>query len=158
MPQLDVTTYPSQLFWLFVTFLALYFILSNFVIPKVSHFILERTEAIDGKLREASLLRQEAELLLNEYEAVLSNSRNEARHRYMEVAGQVSKKMAKKQKEMVEVIAERIRMAEQDMYRSRLGLIKELQPQAIDVAQDILLKLTGEKVAINELKKYQREA
>lgn len=158
MPQLDVTTYPSQLFWLFVTFFALYFILSNLVIPKVSKFIVERTEAIDGKLREASLLRQEAEVLLNNYEAILADSRNEARHRYMEVAGQVSKKIASKQKEMVEVIAERIRMAEQDMYRSRMELIKELHPQAIDVAQDILFKLTGEKVAKTELEKYQREA
>ena len=156
MPQLDVATYPSQLFWLFISFLTLYVILSHFVIPRVSHFLLERSEAIDGRLREASLLRQEAEVLLNDYEEILGGARVEARHRYMEVAQRVAKASAKKQKDMMDKITERIRVAEQEMYRSRQGVMKELHPKATDVARDILLKVTGEKFTTAELKKYQR--
>ena len=34
MPQLDVNAWPPQLFWLAVTFLVLYFIISKIVIPR----------------------------------------------------------------------------------------------------------------------------
>lgn len=155
MPQLDVSTYPSQLLWLFVTFLTLYLILSTLVIPRISRFLVERSEAIGGKLREASLLRQEAEVLLNDYEKIMEDARVEARHHYMQVADRVAKRVSQEQKEMVEHVNETIRVAEQDLLHERAKLEKELAPDSLDVAKDILKKLAGLSYTKEELKKYQ---
>ena len=132
--------------------------LSHFVIPRVSKFLVDRAEAIDGKLREASLLRQEAEVLLNDYESILTDAKIEARHRYMEVASRVAKDITKQQKDMMEQINERIRMAEQDIFRVRGDVLKELHPKTLDVAADILKKITGQKYTKAELKNYQEKA
>ena len=42
MPQLDVTTWPSQLFWLAITFLALYIVISRIAIPRTGGVIEKR--------------------------------------------------------------------------------------------------------------------
>ena len=48
MPQLDVTTWPSQLFWLAITFLALYIVISRIAIPRTGGVIEKRKATISG--------------------------------------------------------------------------------------------------------------
>ena len=42
LPQMDISPFPSQLFWLIVTFTALYLFMWKFVIPRLSTTIEER--------------------------------------------------------------------------------------------------------------------
>ena len=42
LPQMDISTFPSQLFWLIITFTALYLFIWKFVIPRLSTTIEER--------------------------------------------------------------------------------------------------------------------
>ena len=46
MPQLEITTYPSQIFWLVVSFLILYLIMSKIIIPKIASVIKSRESEI----------------------------------------------------------------------------------------------------------------
>ena len=53
MPQLDISTWPPQLFWLAVTFIALYFVISRVAIPRTGGVIALRKSTIDGDLASA---------------------------------------------------------------------------------------------------------
>ena len=57
MPQLDVTTWPSQLFWLAITFLALYIVISRIAIPRTGGVIEKRKATISGDLAAAQKLK-----------------------------------------------------------------------------------------------------
>ena len=59
MPQLDFSVFPSQLFWLLVSFFSMLFIMSRFIIPKTAEMINLRKEKIDGDLRKASEIKQQ---------------------------------------------------------------------------------------------------
>src|SRR5258705_9620943 len=78
MPQLDLTTWPPQLFWLAVTFLALYFVISRVVIPRTGGVIALRKSTIDSDLAKAKNLKDETENAVRSYETALAEARAKA--------------------------------------------------------------------------------
>ena len=50
LPQLDITTWPSQLFWLVVTFVIGYFLISLLVAPSISSVLENRSNKISDDL------------------------------------------------------------------------------------------------------------
>ena len=46
LPQLDYSTWASQIFWLFLVFGALYFVLATFILPRLREGLSERSDRI----------------------------------------------------------------------------------------------------------------
>ena len=61
MPQLDVSTYPSLIFWLVITFGFTFLVLKFYITPKMSEILNQRKEKIDTDLFEAKKSREDAE-------------------------------------------------------------------------------------------------
>ena len=59
MPQLDIETFPSQLFWLAVTFIVLYFLMSWIGLPRVTAAIDARRQRREDDLARAAELRED---------------------------------------------------------------------------------------------------
>lgn len=78
MPQLDATTWPNLIFWLVVSIVILYFILSRVALPRLSEVLAERHDAISNDLEMAALLKQRAENAERAYERALADAREEA--------------------------------------------------------------------------------
>lgn len=70
MPQLDFSTYPSQLFWLFVIFLGLWMVVSwGGALAPVSDVLSKRQETLCSLRQQAqTLLQQAKELEAGDYE------------------------------------------------------------------------------------------
>lgn len=71
MPQLDVSTFLPQLFWLILSFGGLYYYLSKFCLPNLRQILHSREHAIDKILAEAEKNKEEASKIKNEYEVIL---------------------------------------------------------------------------------------
>ena len=145
MPQLDTLTYSSQLFWLGVCFLALYLILAYVVLPKITRILEMREETIEEKLNKASTYREQAEDLRAESEGILAQAKEKAHHRLKSTSVTISATIANQQKDFLDKLSDRLHLAEQELYRSRLESGKEIESLARDVANAIFLKLTGEE-------------
>jgi len=79
LPQLTQTdTFASQIFWLIVTFGALYYLMSRKVLPRLGQVVEGRREKIDDDLGRAERLRAEAEEVMQAYEKALASARSEA--------------------------------------------------------------------------------
>lgn len=57
MPQLDTSTFTSQLFWLIVCFFSMLFIMSRFIVPRIADILEQRQRKIDGYLNKAHNIR-----------------------------------------------------------------------------------------------------
>lgn len=68
MPQLDVTTYSSQVFWLVLCFSVLLIFAKSYIIPKMDSVILDRMRYVDSILAQASELTEKAERINEESE------------------------------------------------------------------------------------------
>ena len=72
MPQLDTSTFTSQLFWLVVCFFSMMFIMSKFIIPKIADIMEQRQRKIHGYLNKAADLKEQAEAALRKYQNALA--------------------------------------------------------------------------------------
>ena len=67
MPQLNPEFWPSQVFWLILTFSILYLIIWKIFLPKITYTIENRKSKIVQDLDEAQKLKESAEKKLKEY-------------------------------------------------------------------------------------------
>src|SRR5260221_4583747 len=78
MPQLDVSTFPSQIFWLAVFFVVLYLLMARLALPKIEKIIEERRNRVDTDLDKAGQMKTEAEAVIAAYEKALLDARHHA--------------------------------------------------------------------------------
>lgn len=75
MPQLDFSTFPNQIFWLVVTLVVLYLILSRVALPRIGSVLAERAGTISNDIAAAETYKQQAA----EAEAAYHRALEEAR-------------------------------------------------------------------------------
>ena len=71
MPQFNAETFPSQLFWLVITFVILYICMSFIILPRIRDNIRLRKNKISNDIERAELLKEQVDSLINEYEEKL---------------------------------------------------------------------------------------
>ena len=78
MPQLDFATFPNQIFWLVVTLVVIYVIMSRIALPRIAGILAERSGTIAGDLAAAHELKQKAVDAEKAYQNALTQARAEA--------------------------------------------------------------------------------
>ncbi|MCB1354076.1 MAG: F0F1 ATP synthase subunit B' [Rhodobacteraceae bacterium] len=94
MPQLDVSIFPNLIFWLIVSIVLLYLILSRVAIPRITSVLAERSDAISSDLEQAQLYKRRAEEAEAAYNAALAKAREEAQKIAADTKAQVGKETA----------------------------------------------------------------
>ena len=126
MPQLNPAHYASQVFWLILSGLGMYFLMSRYIIPRVSRMIDLRDDQVRLNLEVASRLRNQAEDMKIEYMHVL----RDADERAQTVIDRVAREAQKKQDEALGQSA--------DNLAARLVQTQEtLSSQKAEVLQDV---------------------
>ena len=75
MPQLEPSSFISQIFWLTITFLSLWFVMSYFIVPRIASIIDERRQKIDTDIQKAEKVNQNALNILSRYEAMIEKAK-----------------------------------------------------------------------------------
>lgn len=144
MPQLDPTWFASQLFWLFVTFVLLYFVLSKLVLPPLMDIIALRKDTIASDLDAAQSLQKQAEDAKAQYERALAEAR-ERSQAVMNEAMQAHKQQSEAAfKEMDAKITAKISEAEQRIGAKKQELIAALDPVSRELGEAIVKQISRE--------------
>ncbi|WP_417243550.1 F0F1 ATP synthase subunit B' [Celeribacter sp.] len=78
MPQLDFSTFPNQIFWLLVTLVVIYFVLSKIALPRISSVLAERSGTIMNDIAAAEELKLKAVDAEDAYNQALAEAKAEA--------------------------------------------------------------------------------
>ncbi|MDA8585918.1 F0F1 ATP synthase subunit B' [Rhodobacteraceae bacterium] len=78
MPQLDFSTFANQIFWLVVTLVVIYLVLSKIALPRIASVLAERQGTITNDIAAAEELKQQAADAEAAYEKALADARVEA--------------------------------------------------------------------------------
>lgn len=146
MPQLDVNAWPPQLFWLAVTFLVLYFIISKIVIPRTGGVIEGRKNQIDGDLAQAQRFKADTDKAVADYEKALADARGKAHAIAQETRNKLGAEVDKERAKLDGELAEKIAAAEKTIQATRTKALASVAELATDIAADIVGELTGSKV------------
>ncbi len=144
MPQLDVATFSSQIFWLVVTFIALFLIMWRISVPKISDALEARQKRIDDNLNRAEELKKEAEVAMDTYEASLADARSDAQRAILEANAKLAEDAQAREAELSEALAERIAESEANILAAMDEAIVNIRDVAVEVSVSAVERLTGE--------------
>jgi F-type H+-transporting ATPase subunit b len=146
MPQLDVNTWPPQLFWLAVTFLVLYFLISKIVIPRTGGVIEGRRNQIENDLASAQRFKADTDKAVAEYEKALAEARGKAHAIARETRDRLNAEVDKERGKLDAELAAKIAAAEKSIQATRSKALASVSEVATDIAADIVSRLTGTSV------------
>jgi F-type H+-transporting ATPase subunit b len=158
MPQLDVNAWPPQLFWLAVTFLALYFIISRIVIPRTGGVIEGRKNQIDGDLAAAQRFKEDTDKAVAEYEKALAVARGKAYAIAQETRDKLNAEVDTARAKLDAELAGKIAQAEKAIQATRSKALAAVGELATDIAADIVSQLTGTRVTKTDAAKAVAKA
>jgi len=143
LPQLDVSTWPGQLFWLAVTFSVLFMMMWKVVLPRIRNAIEERRDRIADDLDAAADFKQKADDSAAEYERLLADARNKAHALALSNRVDVDKAMAEEAAQADLEIAKRQDAAEERIADMRTKALTKVETIAVEATRAIILHLTG---------------
>ena len=150
MPQLEASTFISQLFWLAVTFVILYWVMWKIVIPRIADVLQDRQERIDDDLEKAETLRNEAAGVLNAYEKTVADGRAQAQAILREAAHQNDKAAAERQTALGAQLAQQTAEAEKRINAAREEALANIRTVAAETAQAAAMRLSGASITRDE--------
>ena len=146
MPQLEVWTFPSQIFWLIISFSTLYYLLSRNALPRVSEILEARQDRIAADLDQAQRLRREAEAALATYEQGLAKAQDEAHRLLAEAQSRLQAEAAARQAELDQRLTKQLAEAEQRIAAAKDRALAELEDAAVGATQAAAERLAGVRV------------
>jgi F-type H+-transporting ATPase subunit b len=149
-PPFDQTTFPSQLFWLAITFAILFVVMWRVAGPRINGAITNRRNKINGDLAEAQKHRGDAEGASAAYQAALAGARARANaladENRKHVHGEIEKAKADAEARAHEETAKAEARIAATREQAKSSVVLAAQEAAITIVQ----RLTGETVDAGE--------
>lgn len=138
-PPFDSTTFPSQLLWLAITFVLLYYLMAKVALPRIAGILEDRRDRIASDLDLAESLKKDSEAALEGYEKALADARARA-NTIAEGARDSARQAAATKRSAIEAsLAEKLEAAE--------GRIGEIKAKALADVGEIAVEATETLVA-----------
>lgn len=154
LPQLDITTWPSQLFWLVVTFVIGYILISSLVAPSISSVLENRSTKISDDLETAKKAQDNAKEVYTSYEESLSEARSQAAIAAAKALEEAKTETASRDAAINKKLAASAKKAEARLSEMRDEALSSLEDLATETSQKIIAELTPVKVTKAVVKKH----
>jgi F-type H+-transporting ATPase subunit b len=152
MPQLHSHTFPSQIFWLVVSFALLYWLMAKLVLPRIEKIIEERRNRLDEDLEKAAQMKGEAEAVIAAYQKALADARAGGQAVVKETLDRLAAEAAERQRVATAEIQGRTNEAEARIAAAKNQALGQVRDIAVDVAKAAAARLTGAEVPDAEVR------
>ena len=146
MPQLDPATFPTQLFWLALTFIPLYLILWRSVLPKIASTLEDRQRRLEDDFEKAAALRKEAEMVLAEYQKTRAEAEAKAQSAMREAQEQMAAQASKAHAELSERLGQQVAEAEARIEEAKRTAAASIKQAATEIAASAAGRLIGSDI------------
>jgi F-type H+-transporting ATPase subunit b len=143
MPQLDISTFTPQLFWLAVWFVVLYLLMAKLGLPRIAVALEARRQHREDDLARAAQMKEEAEAANAAFQQTMSQARAQAQAVIKAATDRLAAEAAERQRALAASLAQQIAEAEQRIAAARTQALTEVRGIAIDVGRAVVEKLTG---------------
>lgn len=152
LPQLDFSTWPSQIFWLAVFLFILYRLMTGLALPRISSTLEERADAIADDLDRAEEFRRKAAEAERAYERALAEARARAQTIAAETRAEIQKEVDAEMAKADAEIAARASESERRIAEIRENAMASVEEVAKDTAAaivDAVLPEAADQGALN---------
>ena len=149
-PPFDTTTFPSQLFWLVVTFAFLFTVLWRVAGPRINGVITARRGAINGDIAAAQKARGDAEKAGLAYQTALTGARSRAQGLAEENRQVLNAEIAKEKAKAEADAHDAMSAADARIAATRDAARVHVARAAQEAAIAIVARLTGDTVSADD--------
>lgn len=138
MPQLDVSTFPNQIFWLLVTLVVIYLVLSKVALPRIGSVLADRRGSITNDLATAEELKAKAIEAEATYNQALADARSEANRIVAQAKAEIQRDLDVAVAKADAEIAAKTAESEARIGEIRTGALASVRDVATDTAREIV--------------------
>lgn len=157
MPQFDVSTFYSQIFWLSLVFSFLYIVVLHFISPVTEQIFEKRKIVISSMVLEAEQLAVSTETLKKEYDISHQHILNEAEKIRKDSLDNLSNSFADKNKNLLAELDKKRETSSNEIELELKDFVQDQSQSCIDLADFIIQNITNKKSDMSLLNKcYER--
>ncbi|WP_246209865.1 F0F1 ATP synthase subunit B' [Pikeienuella piscinae] len=138
MPQLNLDSYASQIFWLVVSLVVLFLILKNIALPRIAAGLEERSDAIEDDLDRAAEFRKKAEEAEAAYDRALADARSKAQEIAQKTRDEIQVEVNAATAKADAEIAARAAEGEKRIAEIRASAMQAVEEVAVDAAEAVI--------------------
>jgi F-type H+-transporting ATPase subunit b len=142
-PPFDPHNFPSQLFWLALTFIALYLLMSRLALPRIASIIEDRRRHIDSDLAQAQQLKASSDAAIAAHEKALNDARGQAQTLASETRTKAAAAAEERRKAVDAKLHLQIAASEKTIAVTRAAAMSQLGAIAEETAGAIVERLMG---------------
>ena len=143
MPQLDFSSFPNQIFWLVVTLVVIYWVLSKIALPRIAGILAERQGTISGDIAAAEELKAKAVEAEEAYLKALADARAQASEIAAATRAEIQKDLDVALEKADAEIAAKAAESEAAISEIRAGALASVEEVANETAAAIVSALGG---------------
>lgn len=153
MPQLEVSTYISQIFWLVTTFLSFWLIMDKVIIPRISETIEARKRKYNDFILKAEEINKKALSTLNKYEETLAAAKADAARQISENEAELKAFIAGQEAEMTKRLKQKVAENEEKLFHEKEETLKKIEELSQTAAITVLRQLGIKNVTPSNIQK-----
>jgi len=151
MPQLDPAVWPTQLFWLAITFGILYLVIWRIALPRIADVLEARQRKLDDDLKKAAALKDEAETILAEYEKMRADAQASAHAVLQKTQNEMKAEAERQSHDVAAKLSKQTEEAEARIAEAKAAALASLEGTVSEVVAAATEKLIGVKAGDQEI-------
>jgi len=142
-PPFEREHFPSQFFWLALTFVLLYFLMARIALPRIGSIFAERSKRIGDDLAAAGKFKEQSEAAGAAYQKSLADARSRAQSLANETREKQAAEAEAANKRLEAQLHEKLAAAERSIATTRAAAMQNVGAIAADTASAIVERLIG---------------
>jgi F-type H+-transporting ATPase subunit b len=143
MPQLDFSSWGNQIFWLLVTLVVIYFVLSRIALPRIAAVLAERQGTITNDIAAAEELKAKAVEAEEAYNKALADAKTEAARIVAEAKAEIQADLNAATEKADAEIAAKAAESEKAIAEIRAGALESIKDVANATTAELVTALGG---------------
>lgn len=143
LPQFDPTWFPTQIFWLAITFIIMYVFFSGRILPDISGILENRRVHVESDLETADRLRKESDSVQAAYEGNLDHARNESKRLVNDVHTSMKTKAETQINNLRDKAEHEMQALEVRIQAAKDQAMEQMTTIAAEVASEAAAKIIG---------------
>ncbi len=156
MPQLEISTYVTQIFWVVLTFIVFWLIMDRFIVPRIADMVEARKRKYDDYILKAEQMNKKALASLQHYEDAIAAAKTNATEQIKQSENELKVMIAEKEKAINLELKKTITANEAKLDRDKAESIAKIEEISKIVAQSLALRL-GLDISAADIDKVSSE-
>lgn len=141
LPQLDITLYPSVMFWMVASFVLFFIVMKKVGVPGVQETIAKRRSILDADLESARRASEEADAVIKEHEEALHEARRKAHETVGNIVYAAACEAEEEQEKQGQELHHRMTVAHENLAKAKQDAMRETQHFVNDLVNEVVARV-----------------